>query len=123
MRNTWWKSGQWNVLCDVCGFKFKNVDLKKRWDGLMVCEKDYEARHPQESIRPVPDQQKLPWTRPDPGRASSGGDSINTATSAATVVASYPDTPRAAITTTTDIVSPDAPAMQNLTIDEVYGQI
>lgn len=25
----------------------------------------WEIRHPQEFIRPVPDQQKLPWTRPE----------------------------------------------------------
>ena len=66
MRNTWWKSGQYNALCDVCGFKFKSVDLKQRWDGLMVCETDWETRHPQELIRPIQDQNKLPWTRPEP---------------------------------------------------------
>lgn len=65
MKNTWWKSGHWNALCDVCGFKYKDEDLKKRWDGLMVCQKDWETRHPQDMIRPLPDQQKLPWTRPE----------------------------------------------------------
>ena len=66
MRRTWWKSGQYNALCDVCGKKFKSVDLKHRWDGLMVCEHDWETRHPQELIRPIKDQNKLPWTRPEP---------------------------------------------------------
>ena len=66
MRNTWWKSGQFNALCDVCGKKFKSVELKQRWDGLMVCQVDWETRHPQELIRPVQDQNKLPWTRPEP---------------------------------------------------------
>jgi len=65
MRNTWWKTGQYNALCDVCGFKFKSVELRQRWDGLMVCEKDWETRHPQELIRPIQDQNKLPWTRPE----------------------------------------------------------
>lgn len=65
MKKTWWKSGQWNALCDECGFKFKSPDLKKRWDGLMVCADCYEIRHPQELLRPVPDQSKLPWTRPE----------------------------------------------------------
>lgn len=66
MKNTWWRSGDWNALCDVCGVKFKASDLRQRWDGLMVCKEDWELRHPQELIRPIPDQQKLPWTRPEP---------------------------------------------------------
>ena len=31
----------------------------------MVCEMDFEFRHPQELIRPITDQQRLPWTRPE----------------------------------------------------------
>jgi hypothetical protein len=65
MRFTWWKSGSWNTICDVCGSKFKAEDLKQRWDGLMVCKDDWEIRHPQELIRPIQDQAKLPWTRPE----------------------------------------------------------
>lgn len=65
MKSTWWKSGSWNALCDVCGFKFKAETLKLRWDGLMCCAADWEIRHPQELIRPIPDQSKLPWTRPE----------------------------------------------------------
>ena len=65
MRDTWWSSGQYNAICDVCGFKLKNTDLQRRWDGLMVCEQDYEIQHPQERIRPIPDQQKPQVTRPE----------------------------------------------------------
>lgn len=65
MRTTWWKSGDWNAICDSCGFKFKASELKKRWDGFMVCEQDFETRHPQDFIRPLPDQKSLPWTRPE----------------------------------------------------------
>jgi len=65
MRFTWFRSGKWNTICDVCGFKFKETDLRKRWDGLMVCERDWEQRHPQDLLRPIPDQVKLPWTRPE----------------------------------------------------------
>lgn len=64
MAKTWWESGQWNAICDSCGLKFKAKDLKKRWDGLMVCTRDWEVRHPQELIRPIKDMNKLPWTRP-----------------------------------------------------------
>lgn len=54
-----------NAICDVCGFQYKNFELKRRWDGWMVCEDDWETRHPQEFIRPVPDSKPLPWTRPE----------------------------------------------------------
>lgn len=32
----------------------------------MVCDMDWETRHPQDLIRPVKDDTSLPWTRPDP---------------------------------------------------------
>jgi hypothetical protein len=72
MRSSWWRSKDWNAICDRCGFKFKASELKKTWDGLMVCSDDWEMRHPQELIRPIPDQQKLPWTRPEPSDISVG---------------------------------------------------
>lgn len=79
MKTTWWKSGSWSALCDVCGFKFKAEDLTERWDGLMVCREDYETRHPQERIRPIPDQNKLPWTRPEPTDSFITIDYVTTA--------------------------------------------
>lgn len=71
MKNTSWISGDWIALCDQCGFKFKASQLKRRWDGYMVCQEDWEMRHPQELIRPIPDQKVLPWTRPDPFAGST----------------------------------------------------
>lgn len=66
--------GPWsyNAICQVCGFKFKASDLLKRWDGLMVCRHDWEPRHPQEFIKAVPDNTRLPWTRPGKGAADVG---------------------------------------------------
>jgi hypothetical protein len=57
-------SGEWNCLCDRCGFKFKSSELKKDWQGLMVCSKDYEARHPQDFIKVSPEKAIPEWTRP-----------------------------------------------------------
>lgn len=66
-KKTYYKSGDWNAICDVCGERYKASELKKRWDGLMVCKYDWEPRHPQEQIRHVPkDPRPLPWTRPRP---------------------------------------------------------
>ena len=77
MRTTWWKSGGYNTICDICGFKFKDTDLKRRWDGLMTCDKDWEIQHPQERIRPIPDQRKLPWTRPEATDTFNGTSAVN----------------------------------------------
>lgn len=57
--------GAWNAICDVCGFKFKNYELHKRWDGKMCCEDDMEQRHPQDMIRTPKDDQSVPWSRPE----------------------------------------------------------
>lgn len=57
--------GQWKAVCDVCGQRFDNVDMQKRWDGLMVCKKDWEPRQPQDFTRAKVDIQSLPWTRPE----------------------------------------------------------
>ncbi len=57
--------GGHNAICDVCGFKFKAKQLRKRWDGVYVCSKDWEIRHPQDFIRGIKDDQHVPWTRPE----------------------------------------------------------
>jgi hypothetical protein len=57
--------GDWNAICDLCGFKFKASELKKRWDGMMVCSEDFEQRHPQDFLKARRDKQAVPWTRPE----------------------------------------------------------
>lgn len=54
MKKTTWP-GNWKVVCHVCGFQFPSGEIRKRWDGLLVCEKDYEMRHPQTLIRIRPE--------------------------------------------------------------------
>lgn len=49
-----WKGrwpGTWAAQCDVCGFRFPSNKLKKRWDGAITCDKDWETRHPQTMIK------------------------------------------------------------------------
>lgn len=55
--------GDWLATCDVCARKFKASALKQRWDGLMACSDDWEARQPQDFVRGVPDPQIVPWIR------------------------------------------------------------
>lgn len=58
--------GTWKVVCDVCGFWYSSDKVKKRWDGLITCEKDWESKHPQLSIR-IPKEQMVPdFVRPEP---------------------------------------------------------
>lgn len=66
MRNTWYSPGKWNSICDRCGFKFKNTSLKKDWQGLMVCEQDWETRQPLDFLKVRGERLTLPWTRDDP---------------------------------------------------------
>lgn len=61
--STYFKHGSWNIHCDVCGFKFKADEVKKRWDGLMVCSNDFEHDHPQKFLRVVEDKQTVPFVR------------------------------------------------------------
>lgn len=63
-QNTY-KHGEWNVYCDVCGFKKKSGDVRKRWDGLYVCEEDWEPRHPMDLFRGQKDDPSTPFQRPD----------------------------------------------------------
>lgn len=61
-----YKKGQWNAICDSCGFEFKSSELKKRWDGLMVCSDDFEHDHPQKYLRVHEDSSSVPWVRTEP---------------------------------------------------------
>lgn len=63
--NPGWVPGRWQALCDVCGFKFHSDKLRKRWDGLFVCDKDWEARNPQDFIKLRAERITPPWTRPE----------------------------------------------------------
>lgn len=63
IHNHYYSPGEWNVHCDVCGFKFKSSQIKKRWDGFMVCEKDWEADHPQKHIRVFETATTVPFVR------------------------------------------------------------
>lgn len=65
MRN-YYVPGAWNIICDVCGFKFKNTMVRKRWDGLMVCSEDFELDHPQKFLRVHEDGQAVPVVRDEP---------------------------------------------------------
>ena len=54
------------VICDLCGSRFSMSQTKKTWDGLRVCYKDFDPKHPQLSIRGLSDRQSFYDGRPEP---------------------------------------------------------
>lgn len=58
--------GQWNCICDRCGFKFKSPELRKDWQNLMVCNACFELRNQQDFLRIKPEKVAPPWVRPQP---------------------------------------------------------
>lgn len=69
--HTHFVKGDWNADCDECGFTFKASQLRKRWDGAMVCDKDWEPRHPQDLLRVRKERGGVPWSRPQDAIAAS----------------------------------------------------
>ena len=56
----------YNAICDSCGFKRKASDLRKRWDGVMVCaDTCWEPRNILDFYKTRNDQHVLPFTRSD----------------------------------------------------------
>ena len=37
-------SGTYKKECDVCGRDFLRSELKKRWDGMIVCSRDHDPK-------------------------------------------------------------------------------
>jgi len=60
-----YEPGNWNVICDACGREYKANQLRKRWDGVMVCPQDWEPRQPQDFVRGVADKIVPEFTRPE----------------------------------------------------------
>jgi hypothetical protein len=66
MSKNYFKSGEWNVTCDVCSKKLKAHEAHHRWDGFIVCKDDYETRHEQDFVRARQDKISVPFQRPIP---------------------------------------------------------
>lgn len=58
------KIGDWNCFCDRCGFKYKASELRKEWQGFMVCGGCYEPRNEQDFLRAVKEKPAPPFSRP-----------------------------------------------------------
>jgi len=58
--------GNFYRVCDLCGQKYRQSETRKDWQGLWLCPKDYEPRHPQDLIRAKKDKQSVTEPRPEP---------------------------------------------------------
>ena len=57
------KLGDYNVICDTSGQKFKASECRLQWDGLLVGGKNFDTRHPQDFVRSTTDDQTVPIAR------------------------------------------------------------
>jgi hypothetical protein len=55
-KNPGFRSGDNWAVCDVCGVEYRTSKMKWRWDGALVCEEDWEQRHPQDYVRSKKDR-------------------------------------------------------------------
>lgn len=60
-----YRSGDWTLICDVCGKKIKASESLHRWDGYVVCKEDWEPRHSLDFIRARADKISVPFSRPE----------------------------------------------------------
>lgn len=54
MSTSYYKAGDWNVICDRTGFKMKRSECRKEWNGLLVRKQSWFRRHPQDIPPHVP---------------------------------------------------------------------
>lgn len=65
-RNPGYDAGNNWVTCDRCGFVVYAAEALHTWDGLVVCEEDYEPRHEQDFVRSRKDKISADVVRPVP---------------------------------------------------------
>lgn len=63
-KRDYFKIGDYNVICDRCGAKFKARECRMEWNNLFVCSYCWEARQPQDFVRGRIDDQRVPIARP-----------------------------------------------------------
>lgn len=61
MKDTY-KAGKWLALCQRCGFKHYNSQLRLEWTKLRVCNNCFEYRQPQDFVKGVKEG-TTPWSR------------------------------------------------------------
>lgn len=61
-----YRPGDHYLIDDRTGFKIRRSDAREEWNGLIVDKRAFEARHPQDFVRGVEDDQAVDDPRPRP---------------------------------------------------------
>lgn len=64
-KKDYFSHGNWNAICDICGQKYKGTELKMQWNNLFTCPTCFEPRNPQDFVKGVRDDMRVPIARPD----------------------------------------------------------
>lgn len=62
------RPGDWRFICQMSGFKGWASESALTWDGRRVLRRflgEEGQRHPQDLVRGRPDDQRVPWSRPE----------------------------------------------------------
>jgi hypothetical protein len=70
------KPGDYFVWCQRTGFKVPASEIMREWNGLLVWNRVYEPRHPQDFVRGVTDDQSIPFGNPKPENVFLGDNEI-----------------------------------------------
>jgi hypothetical protein len=62
-RADFYREGDWNAACSMCGRKRKASEMVQNWQGLWRCPEHNEPRQPQDFVRGVQDIQTVPWAQ------------------------------------------------------------
>lgn len=65
MRNPNYRPGDYFCVCDRCGFRYFRSQLRRTWDNLLVCRRDFELRHPQDLIEVKNEKITVDEARPE----------------------------------------------------------
>ena len=60
-----YRPGDYKVKCDKCGMTRYASECRLNWKDQLVCGSCFEPRHPQDSVKGIPDDQSVPIGRPD----------------------------------------------------------
>lgn len=71
-----YRPGDWLVQCDRTGFIVHASETVQEWTGLRVRRQSVDERHPQEFVRGRPDDQSVPFARPEPDPVFLGTNEV-----------------------------------------------
>ena len=61
---SYYKEGDYNVICSRSGMRFKRSECRFEWDGKLVARKFWKPRHPQDLPPHVPKPSIPDYTNP-----------------------------------------------------------